>query len=106
MFSKAGPNLSSPDVTKIPKVVPNMYKLKKSKNRAGPIFKIETPNSGRINIIAVTIPINVLSRAVKVNEIIISLIFKGATNKFVKFLLHISSKNNILKLMLDLKRKS
>ena len=44
--------------------------------------------------------------AVKVNAIIISLIFKGATNKFVKFLLHISSKNNILKLMLDLKRKS
>ena len=90
MFSKAGPNLSSPDVTKIPKVMPNMYKLKKSKNRAGPIFKIETPNSGLINIIAGTIPINVLSRAVKVNAIIISLIFKGATNKFVKFLLKIT----------------
>ena len=70
------------------------------------MFKIETPNSGLINIIAGTIPINVLIRAVKVNAIIISLIFKGATNRLVKFLLHISSKNNILKLMLDLKRKS
>ena len=62
--------------------------------------------SGLINKIAGTIPINVLINAVLVNAIIISLILRGATNKFVKFLLHISSKNNILKLILDLKRKS
>ena len=67
------------------------------------MFKGGTPNSGLINIIAGTIPSNVLIRAVKVNAVIISLIFNGATNKFMKFLLHISSKNNILKLMLDLK---
>ena len=41
-----------------------------------------------------------------IKAIIISLSVKGAINKFVKFLLHISSKNNILKLILDLKRIS
>ena len=46
------------------------------------------------------------SQAVKINEIIISLIFIGAINKFVKFLLHISSRNNILKPMLVLNKKS
>ena len=42
----------------------------------------------------------------KDKAVIISLIFKGAINKLVKFLLHISSKNIILKLILALNEKS
>ena len=106
MFSKAGPYLKSPEVTSKPKVVPKRYKLKKSKNSGGPIFNKDTPNSGLISIIAGIIPINVLSKAVDVNAVIISLTFNGATNRLVKFLLQISSRNNILKLMLDLNKKS
>ena len=93
-------------MTSKPNVVPKRYKLKKSKNRGGPICNKETPNNGFIKIIAGIIPIKVLSKAVDVRAVIISLIFIGATNKFVKFLLQIYSKNNILKLMLDLKKKS
>ena len=52
------------------------------------------------------IPISVISKAVDVSAVIISLIFKGATNKFTKFLLQISSRNNILKLILALNKKS
>ena len=55
-----------------------MYKLKNNKSRGKPNFKIETPNSGAVKIIAGMSPINVLIKAVKINEIIISLIFKGA----------------------------
>ena len=80
--------------------------IKNSKNKGKPKFKIETPNKGEVKIIAGTSPINVLIKAVKIRATIISLSFKGAINKLVKFLLHISSKNNILKLMLDLKRMS
>jgi len=47
---------------------------------------------------------NAVEEAVKIKDIIISLSFKGAMNKFVKFLLQISSKKSILKLMLDLNR--
>ena len=86
--------------------MPKRYKLKKSKNSDGPIFNKETPKNGLIRIIAGIIPINVLSKAVDVNAVIISLTFSGATNKLVKFLLQISSRNNILKLMLDLNKKS
>ena len=50
----------------------------------------------KIWIVAGTIPIKVLKIAVKVNAAIISLIFIGEINKFVKFLLQISSKNIIL----------
>ncbi len=106
MFSKAGPYLKSPEVTNKPKVVPKRYKLKKRKNRGGPIFSNETPNNGPIRIIAGIIPINVLSKAVEVSAVIISLIFNGETNRFVKFLLQISSRNNILKLILERNKKS
>ena len=106
IFSKEGPNLSNPEDTRIPKVIPKIYKLRKSISRGKPNLKIETPNNGAVRIIAGTNPINVLIKAVKINAVIISLIFKGAINKFVKFLLQISSKNNILKLILDLKRIS
>ena len=106
MFSNDGPNLIRPALTSNPKVIPKIYKLKNSKSRGKPKFKIETPKSGEVKIIAGTSPINVLIKAVKISATIISLSFSGAINKFVKFLLHISSKNNMLKLMLDLKRIS
>ena len=106
IFSKEGPNLMSPALTNKPNVIPNMYKLKNNKSRGKPNFKIETPNKGEVKIIAGTNPINVLIKAVKIKAVIISFSFKGAINRLVKFLLHISSRNNILKLILDLKRIS
>ena len=57
-------------------------------------------------MIAGIIPIKVLNRAVVVSAVITSLIFNGETNRLTKFLLHISSRNNILKLMLDRNKKS
>ena len=33
IFSNEGPNLRSPADTKIPNVIPNIYRLKKRKNR-------------------------------------------------------------------------
>tara|TARA_B110001452_G_scaffold164184_1_gene136947 strand:+ start:502 stop:705 length:204 start_codon:yes stop_codon:yes gene_type:complete len=67
---------------------------------------MDIPKSGEVNKIAGTKPINVLTRAVKIKEIIISLIFIGAIKRLVKFLLQISSRKDILKLMLDLNKKS
>ena len=96
IFSKDGPNLISPDVTNKPKVIPNIYKLKSKKISGIPNLKTETPNKGIAKKAAGTKPIKVLKIAVKVNAVIISLIFKGAINKLVKFLLQISSKNIIL----------
>ena len=69
-------------------------------------MNIETPKRGIAKIEAGINPIKVLITAVKVKDVIISLIFIGAINKFVKFLLQISSKNIILKLMLTLNKKS
>ena len=106
IFSNEGPNLNNPAETNIPKVIPNIYKLKKRKKSGAPKFNIDIPKSGDVSNIAGTKPIKVLIKAVKTREIIISLIRKGAINKFVKFLLQISSRKSILKLMLDLKRKS
>ena len=106
MFSKDGPNLISPALTNKPNVIPKMYKLRNNRSRGKPNFRIETPNKGAVKIIAGTSPINVLINAVKIKATIISLSFKGAINKLVKFLLHISSKNNILKPILVLNKKS
>ena len=106
IFSKDGPNLIRPATTNKPKDIPKMYKLKNSKSNGNPNFKIETPNKGEVKSIAGINPIKVLIKAVNINAMTISLVFKGAINKFVKFLLQISSKNSILKLMLDLKRIS
>ena len=106
IFSKAGPYLSSPDVTSKPNVIPKRYKLKKSKINDGPKLNMETPKNGAARRIAGIIPINVLNKAVAVRAVIISLTFKGATNKLVKFLLQISSRNNMLKLILDRNKKS
>ena len=67
---------------------------------------MDIPKSGDVNIIAGINPIKALIKAVNTNEVIISLIFIGAMKRFVKFLLQISSKNNILKPILVLNKKS
>ena len=96
IFSKEGPNLNKPEVTNKPNVTPNIYKAINKNINGNPILKIETPKRGIANNAAGTRPINVLNIAVKVRAAIISLIFIGAINKLVKFLLHISSRNIIL----------
>ena len=106
MFSNEGPNLNNPDVTKSPKVTPKRYKGNNNNNSGKPSLKTETPNSGMAKIAAGTKPISALKIAVNVRDVMISLILIGAINKFVKFLLQISSKNIILKLILTLNRKS
>ena len=47
----------------------------------------DIPKSGDVSRITGIKPIKALTNAVKINEIIISLIFIGEINKFVKFLL-------------------
>ena len=106
IFSNEGPNLKSPADTKIPKVIPKIYKLKKRKNKYTPRSNIEIPNNGEVNNIAGTKPIKALIKAVTISEVIISLIFIGEINKFVKFLLHISSRKSMLNPMLVLNKKS
>ena len=106
MFSNDGPNLNNPDVTKSPSVTPKRYNGKSKNNNGRPSLKTETPKRGIAKIAAGTKPISALKIAVNVSEVMISLILIGAINKFVKFLLHISSKNNILKPMLVLNKKS
>ena len=106
MFSKAGPYLNSPDVTNRPSVIPKRYKLKKSNIRDGPKLNMETQKKGVARNTAGITPIKVLNNAVTVSAVIISLTFKGAINKLVKFLLQISSRNNMLKLMLERNKKS
>ena len=106
IFSKDGPNLIRPALTNRPKVIPNKYKLKNNKNKGKPNFKIETPNKGDVKIIAGTNPIKVLIKAVNINAVTISFSLRGAINRLVKFLLQISSKKSILKLILDLNRIS
>tara|TARA_B110001452_G_scaffold246228_1_gene231390 strand:+ start:395 stop:727 length:333 start_codon:yes stop_codon:yes gene_type:complete len=96
IFSKDGPNLNRPDVTKSPNVTPNIYKAVSKNIREGPIVKIETPKRGIATKVAGIKPIKVLMMAVNVKDAIISLNLIGAINKFVKFLLQISSKNIIL----------
>ena len=106
IFSKDGPNLIRPALTNRPSVIPKIYKLKNNKRRGNPNLNIDIPNKGEVNKIAGINPIRVLINAVKTKAIIISLSFKGAINRLVKFLLQISSKKSMLKLMLDLKRIS
>ena len=106
IFSKDGPYLISPALTNKPSVIPKIYKLRNNRRRGKPNSKIEIPNKGEVKRIAGTNPIKVLISAVKINDTIISFNFKGAINKFVKFLLQISSRNSILKLILDLNKIS
>ena len=106
IFSNEGPNLNNPAETHIPSVIPNIYKLKKRKNKCNPRSNKDIPKRGDVSSIAGTSPIKTLIKAVQTREIIISLIFIGAINKLVKFLLQISSKNNMLKPILVLNKKS
>ena len=106
IFSNEGPNLSNPAETNKPNIIPNIYKFKKRKNKGIPRSNNDIPNIGDVSKIAGTSPIRALIKAVNTREIIISLIFIGAINKFVKFLLQISSKKSILKPMLVLNKKS
>ena len=106
IFSNEGPNLNNPAVTKSPRVTPNKYNGNNSNNSGKPSLKTETPKRGIAKIAAGTKPISALKIAVSVRDVIISLILIGAINKFVKFLLQISSKNIILKLILTLNKKS
>ena len=106
IFSKDGPNLIRPEHTNKPRVMPKIYRLKNRSNKGKPKFKIEIPNNGEVKRIAGIKPINDLTRAVKIRATIISFNFSGAIKRLVKFLLHISSKKSMLKLMLDLKRIS
>ena len=106
MFSKDGPNLSSPADTSKPSVIPKIYKLKKRNPKGNPKSNKDIPNIGEVNNIAGTNPIRALIKAVITSDVIISLIFIGAINRLVKFLLHISSKNNILNPMLVRNKKS
>ena len=96
MFSKEGPNLTSPAVTKRPKVTPKIYKVISKKIRGAPILNIETPKNGIANKAAGTKPIKVLKIAVKVNAVIISLILIGAMKRFVKFLPKFLKKHHII----------
>ena len=106
MFSKEGPNLINPALTNKPNVIPKTYKLKKRNARGIPNSNKDIPNRGEVSNIAGTSPIKALIKAVKTKEIIISLIFIGAMKRLVKFLLHISSKNNMLNPILVLNKKS
>ena len=72
IFSNDGPNLINPEVTSKPKVIPKRYKLNNNTIRGKPILKIETPNNGIASNTAGTVPIKVLTIAVKVNAAIIS----------------------------------
>ena len=92
--------------TSMPKVIPKIYKLKKRKAKGNPHSNKDIPNRGEVSNIAGTSPIKALIKAVTTKEIIISLIFIGAMKRLVKFLLHISSKNNMLKPILVLNKKS
>ena len=49
IFSKEGPNLTSPAVTKSPKVTPKIYNVISRKINGVPILKIETPKKGIAN---------------------------------------------------------
>ena len=106
IFSNEGPNLNSPEETKIPRVIPNIYKLRNNKNKLSPKSKSEIPKSGDVNNIAGTRPIRDLINAVNTNEIKISLFLRGVMKRFVKFLLQISSRNNMLNPILVLNKKS
>ena len=89
-----------------PNDIPKIYKLKKRKNKGIPSSNKDIPKRGDVSNSAGTRTIKTLIKAVNISEVIISLIFIGAINKLVKFLLQISSKNNILKPILVLNKKS
>ena len=64
-------NLNSPEATKIPSVIPKIYKLKKRKANGKPKSNKDIPNSGEVSNIAGTRPIKALIKAVKISDTII-----------------------------------
>ena len=46
IFSNEGPNLNNPAETNIPSVIPNIYKLKKRKNKCIPRSNKDIPKIG------------------------------------------------------------
>ena len=91
-----------------PKDSDNYSRRSRSKRKAkgNPNSNKDIPKRGEVSNIAGTSPIKALIKAVTTKEIIISLIFMGAIKRLVKFLLHISSKNSMLKPILVLNKKS
>ena len=106
IFSKDGPYLNRPADTRMPSVIPNKYRLKNKKSKNIPKSKIEIPNNGEVKSTAGIKPIRALIKAVPTRDVMISLILIGEINKFVKFLLQISSKKSMLNPMLVLNKKS
>ena len=96
IFSKEGPYRTKPEVTSSPRVIPNKYRLSNNNKSGKPNFKREIPKRGMAIITAGIRPISVRISAVQVKATIISPIFRGETNRLIKFLLHISSKKSIL----------
>ena len=85
IFSNEGPNLSRPEETNIPNVIPKMQRLRNKKNKLKPKSNIEIPNRGEVKSIAGIKPIKALTKAVNISEIKISLFLIGEMNKFVNF---------------------
>ena len=54
IFSKEGPNLNNPEVTKRPRVTPNRYNGNNKNNSGKPSLKTETPKRGIAKIAAGT----------------------------------------------------
>ena len=94
IFSKEGPNLTSPAVTSRPNVTPKIYKVINKKIKGIPIFKIETPKKGIANRAAGTKPISVLKIAVKVSAAILyDFLFRSSISYNMMFLEEIWSRN-------------
>ena len=74
IFSKDGPYLNNPAVTSNPKVTPKIQRPNSKKNNGKPSLNIETPKRGIAKIAAGINPMRVLRIAVKVNDVMISLI--------------------------------
>ena len=49
MFSKDGPNLINPEVTRRPNVIPKIYKLKSKNNKGSPKLKNRNPKKRHCN---------------------------------------------------------
>ena len=58
MFSKEGPNLNNPEVTRSPKVTPKRYRGSNKNSSGKPSLKTETPKRGIAKIAAGTKPVS------------------------------------------------
>ena len=69
IFSNEGPNLSRPEETKIPNVIPKIYRLRNKKNKLRPKSNKEIPNRGEVKSIAGIKPIKALIKAVNIKAV-------------------------------------